>query len=556
MGIFDRIKDFFGNKKEEVVQQEDVQQVDAQQVDVQQADVQQGEVPTEAKKDEIVFKIPDSKLLLTFDYWKVPDNQKSTFYYDIKGVDGQKIDVSENGKNFVVFSKDDSCKVKISDLDEDGKLLEYRKNYGKDKYLDITCKFSNFAYSHPCAIKVCCGKDEKYLLPQKFLGVEIPNTDLEQIIKGAEREAERIFREEVKSYNIEIPKEYLNQTSYEKKSDSDDFLLLYNLESSSIHLKDFNKIVDKGDKIELVYPESFYPNESVMLAQEWLASPERKRQAEIINGAKIANGLENGDFIWHKIPIDRLFLTQELRKSLDDSVEAAKILFTSMDKEPKPFEDKVYKMIKDDVELQFGTGNRADGVKKVRGKCKFSALRSVTYVASNNFIKSNIEGVCFDKKSELAITCENGDVIDCKMSDFNEFRDVINKLNRGDIPEELHKKYDITIAKEDKEALKYAIGEDGRGAIVFSGLNTGFEARVICNNIKEEQDGSLNINITLFPPQKIKEKNNSEPIKVFNVSEFNDVLAKNREKVLGNSVNKVNLKAKELGHNNENERLV
>ena len=213
-------------------------------------------------------------------------------------------------------------------------------------------------------------------------------------------------------------------------------------------------------------------------------------------------------------------------------------------------------MIKDDVELQFGTGNRADGVKKVRGKCKFSALRSVTYVASNNFIKSNIEGVCFDKKSELAITCENGDVIDCKMSDFNEFRDVINKLNRGDIPEELHKKYDITIAKEDKEALKYAIGEDGRGAIVFSGLNTGFEARVICNNIKEEQDGSLNINITLFPPQKIKEKNNSEPIKVFNVSEFNDVLAKNREKVLGNSVNKVNLKAKELGHNNENERLV
>lgn len=550
MGMFDRIKEFFGNKKEEVVQQEEVQQVDAQ-----QADVQQGGVPTEAKKDEIVFKIPDSKLSLTFDYWKVPDNQKSTFYYDIKGVDGQKIDVSENGKNFVVFPIDDSCQVKISE-GASRTALEYSKNYGKDKHLDITCKFSNFAYSHPCVIKVCCGKDEKYLLPQKFLGVEIPNTDLEQIIKGAEREAERVFREEVKSYNVEIPKEYLNQTSYKKKNNSDDFLLLYNLESSSIHLKDFNKIVDKGDKIELVYPESFYPNESVMLAQEWLASPERKRQAEIINGAEIANGLENGDFRWRKIPIDRLFLTQELKKSLDDSVDAAKILFTSMDKEPKPFEDKIYRVIKDDVELQFGTWKRADGVEKVRGKCKFSALRSITYVASNNFVKSDIEGVCSGKKPELTITCENGDVIDYKMSDFNKFCDVINKLNRGDIPEELHKKYNITIAKEDKEALKYAIGKDGRGAIVFSGLNTGFESRVICNNIKEEQDGSLNINITLFPPQKIKEKNSSEPIKVFNVNEFNDILAKNREKVLGNSVDKVNLKAKELEQHNENERLV
>ena len=529
MGMFDRIKDFFGNKKEEIVQQ--------------------GGLPTEAKKDEIVFTIPNSKVPLTFDYFEVPDNQKSAFYYDIKGVDGQKIDVSENGKNFVVFSKDDSCKVKISDLGEDGKLLEYRKNYGKDKHLDITCKLSDFYVSQPCVIKVCCGKDEKFLLPQKFLGAEIPNTDLEQIIRGAEREAERIFREELKSYNIEIPKEYLNQTSYEKNK-SDDFLLLYNLESSSIYLKDFNKIVDKGDKIELVYPEGLYPNESAMLAQEWLASPERKRQAEI------ANSLENGDFRWQEIPSIKLSLTDELRKSLYDSVDAAKILFASMDKKPKPFKDKIYKIIKDDVELQFGTWKRANGVKDVCGKCKFSALRSVTYIASNNYVKNDIEGVCSDKKPELAITCENGDVIDYKLSDFDKFCDVINKLNKGDIPEELHKKYDITIAKEDKEALKYAIGKDGRGAIVFSGLNTGFESRVICNNIKEEQDGSLNVNITLFPPQNIKEKNSSEPIKVFNVNEFNDILVKNREKVLGNSVDKVNLKAKELEHNKENERLV
>ena len=217
-----------------------------------------------------------------------------------------------------------------------------------------------------------------------------------------------------------------------------------------------------------------------------------------------------------------------------------------------------------DVDLEFKTHQNVNRIGFISGKCKFQVLRayakrirSSSAGMTGKKVEFSFDGVLGNEKPEISVTLYNGETLKFNNFTFSEFTDVLHHLDYSSKFDELVRSkltndVETTISAEDSKYLKYAVNEKGRGVLVFPELNDSFKARVLCNNIQKEEDGSLKINIPLLPPQSVNVKGKSLDLAVCNIKDLNKIVSENRNK-FENSKDKSNLKPVEK--NREKEEL-
>ena len=209
------------------------------------------------------------------------------------------------------------------------------------------------------------------------------------------------------------------------------------------------------------------------------------------------------------------------------------------------------------TDLNFKVHCNIDFIKSIEGKCKFISLRSHAFKVSNQ-CTNELEGFPSNEKPQLTITLNDGTVYNYEFPNFTKFANMLEGLNCLDkfnnyFRKALEKDFETTISAEDKNSIKYAVGNDGKGVIVLPGLNDGFKSRLFCNHIEKDSDGNLKVAIPLFPPQEVIVKkyfDNSGVISVMNLEQFHDIIDLNKRS-LNKMINKINLKVNEKEQENK-----
>ena len=472
-----------------------------------------------------------------------------TFYIDIdnqNNSDSETIELIGQKSNEITFSKENVISFN-QDISSDGCFdsFSYEKKYAEDMLLSV--KVSDLTFYFPKAMfTLSYGNEQLSLVPQTLLSDELHLDDLGQMVQAVEKEASHIFKEEIKEHEVDIPKKYLNQV-HNLDGLKKNLLFFYSLENPSILAREYDRLEDRKDSIALIYKKSLSPCEEFQAVKDWVNSPERENCKDILNE------LGANQFEWNTIPMKYVSFTKELAEVVESIEHNA---FDSL-KESEDEDAELLKVFSGVTDLNFKVHCNIDYIKSIEGKCKFISLRSHAFKVSNQ-CTNELEGFPSNEKPQLTIALNDGTVYAYEFPNFSKFASMLEGLNCLDkfnsyFRKALEKDSETTISMEDKNSIKYAVGNDGKGVIVLPGLNDGFKSRLFCNHIEKEPNGDLKVTIPLFPPQEVSVKkyfDNSGVISVMNLEQFRDIIDLNKSS-LNKTINKVNLKVNDKERENK-----
>lgn len=573
MGFMDSFKNFFNANENKV--EEQIPSVQSDEI-VEQNTVSTGvagnhnETINEDKKKSsdvkdnsfhVTLPFPDRKvgILNNYNY----NNTSREFYYNLDDYynDSQEIKLQNKKSNTIDFSLDNVSNLKTEYDNLHGfsekqiNSITFNKKIEPSVYLNVT--LDDLSDEPKASFVLKFGNESLTLVPQSFLNDDILVENLNQVIQSAEQEARFIAKEEILEPSFDIPKKYFNQC----KLDKDEFILsLYNLEKPTIMLKGFCRVEENKDVIHIVYPKTLDEDKEVNIAREWLHSPEREVYSKVLESLD-----EKNDAVV-LVPKHLLRISDSMREILSDFERDVMI----QSRENPSFWDKpsdelkAGRIIAHDVDLEFKTHQNVNRIGFISGKCKFQVLRayakrirSSSAGMTGKTVEFSFDGVLGNEKPEISVTLYNDETLKFNNLTFSEFTDVLHHLDYSSkfddfVRSKLTHDVETTISAEDSKYLKYAVNEKGRGVLVFPELNDSFKARILCNNIQKEEDGSLKLNVPLLPPQSVNVKGKFLDLAVCNIKDLNKIVSENRNK-FENSKDKSNLKPVEK--NREKEEL-
>ena len=573
MGFMDSFKNFFNANENKV--EEQISSVQSDET-VEQNTVSTGiagnhnETINEDKKKSSNVKDNSFHLTLPFPDRKVGilnnynyNDTSREFYYDLDDYynDSQEIKLQNKKSNTIDFSLDNVSNLKTEYDNLHGfsekqiNSITFSKKIEPSVYLNVT--LDDLSDEPKASFVLKFGNESLTLVPQSFLNDDILAENLNQVIQSAEQEARFIAKEEILEPSFDIPKKYFNQC----KLDKDEFILsLYDLEKPTIMLKGFCGVEENKDVIHIVYPKTLDEDKEVNIAREWLHSSEREVYSKVLESLD-----EKNDAVV-LVPKHLLRISDSMREILSDFERDVMI----QSRENPSFWDKpsdelkAGRIIAHDVDLEFKTHQNVNRIGFISGKCKFQVLRayakrirSSSAGMTGKTVEFSFDGVLGNEKPEISVTLYNDETLKFNNLTFSEFTDVLHHLDYSSkfddfVRSKLTHDVETTISAEDSKYLKYAVNEKGRGVLVFPELNDSFKARILCNNIQKEEDGSLKLNVPLLPPQSVNVKGKFLDLAVCNIKDLNKIVSENRNK-FENSKDKSNLKLVEK--NREKEEL-
>ena len=476
------------------------------------------------------------------------DTFVKTFYIDVNdhdNLDGESIEVFNQKSNSIVFSSDGDLSFKNFGHSDELNFFSYQKHYDEDVYLSIEA--DDLSLSRPVVtFTLHADNRELSFVPQSLIDDEFHLNDLGQIVQAVEKEAFQIYKDGRKEFAVEIPNDYAKQMGIHLSSNQKDGIYLFNFESPSVLINQFDRLEQLEDSYLLVYPKSFIPCKEFEIVENWVNSPDREKHQ------KMLEELDANQLLWESVPRKFAFSSKEFSEILSS---CEKELVNSFKKTNDDEYDEALKVFNGATELNFKVESKIDYIKQIEGKCKFALMRMHVLKGSDGTFLKELECIPSTEKPQLTLTLDDGTTHFYEFSAFSTFSNVLRGLDTNSelsnyVKKALVKECETSISVEDKSSIKYAIGNDGRGAIVFPGLNEGFKSRIICNHIEREQDGSLKVTIPIFPPQQVsvhKSIDYTGKIRVMNLDDFNNLMDLNKQN-LEKVNNKVNLRVNEKNY--------